>query len=255
MGAVHAMRRMPTARDRWRLGLLAGTIFAAGRDRGNGQARDGGSDRNPPSSLIERAISKPCGRRMQQAIRLDPWFALDIPTRQRIGAIDQNFGRTETVDAGVYRIEALVQQADYLSAIAEIEKLLRKAGADGPMLRQRAGALWALQGRKLYGAGAIGDAALAWQNALLYDPNQLYAGFCLSSAYYDLGRYTDCIALSSTLQKTIEDPYMLSQLLSNQGDAYTKLGELSKARLAYEASFKMDNVINWRGLSALVGSN
>jgi len=192
----------------------------------------------------------------RRAMRLDSLYTLDPFVQERIGAIDSATGRTNTPEYGIYQSDLFVQQNDLPSAIAELEKLLRKEGdAAPPILRKRMADLWTLNGRRLYQAGAIGDASIAWQSALLYDPRQMLAGFCLTTAYYDLGRYQESVDLIASLLKKCADPQMQGNLLSNQGDAYTKLGKLNEAHLAYRASYKLDSILNWRALTALVGGN
>jgi hypothetical protein len=46
-----------------------------------------------------------------------------------------------------------------------------------------------------------------------------------------------------------------ANLNSNMGDAYTRLGDYQHAHLAYRYSYFVDNILNWRALMSLVGSD
>ena len=189
----------------------------------------------------------------RNAIRIDEWFAIHTDLYSRIGAIDSNFGRTNTLEYGIYYAELMASQKDFPSAIAEFEKLARSAGAPSELLEARMVEIWTAYGLELYKAGALGSAVDVWQNALAQDRAQWLAGFCLSRAYFETGRYQESINLIRRLTKGLRDPQLIANLHSNLGDAYTRLGEFQQARLAYRYSYAVDCVLNWRGLSSLVG--
>lgn len=202
--------------------------------------------RGDPQSAIDR---------YRLAMRMDSMLANDPFVLQRIGAIDGDFGRTDTLEYGLYRAGLLVEQNDLPSAIAEMDKLLSRDTGPHLMLRRQKADLWTLYGRSLYQTGATGQAMAAWQNALLSDSRQMQAGFCLSRVYYELGRYRESVDLIASLLPTCADAITQANLLSNQGDAYTKLGEHAPAHPAYRRSYKLDLVANWRALTALCGGN
>jgi predicted Zn-dependent protease len=85
-------------------------------------------------------------------------------------------------------------------------------------------------------------------------PDQWLAVYCLSTAYFDTGRYQESIDLIEGLLKGLADPQLRANLNSNMGDAYTRLGDYQHAHLAYRYSYFVDNILNWRALMSLVGS-
>jgi Tetratricopeptide repeat len=191
----------------------------------------------------------------RKAIRLDKWLALHTDVYARIGLIDARFGRNDTVEHGIYRAELMVAKHNFPSAIAEFERLTSSAACFPQLLRIRTAEVWTDYGLQLYREGAIGSAASAWQNALAQDPAQWLAGLCLSRAYFQTGRYQESADLIEGLIKRLSDPQLRANLQSNLGDAYTRLGDLQKARRAYRFSYTLDDILNWRALTALVGGS
>jgi len=211
---------------------------------------------------LSRGITRQCEgdldnalKEYRKAIRLDSWKRVHSAVYGRIGAIDAMFGRTNTVECGVYKVETYVLAQDLPSATATIETLLPKAGALTPTLRKWHGDLCTLLGMDLYRKDAVGDATLLWESALKDDADQWLARFCLSRAYYDLGRYQDSLNLITPMLAQCADPLLLADLYSNQGDSLMKLGKFGEAHLAYRNSYQYDSVLNWRALTALVGAN
>jgi tetratricopeptide (TPR) repeat protein len=191
--------------------------------------------------------------RYRRAMRLDPWFAVRMGLYQRIGAIDANFGRSDTLEYGVFDSERLFAQGDFQEAIARLEKVIPNAGNLAQVLREREAEMWAEYGLVLYNQHAIAAAIPTWETALARDPSRRLAAYCLARAYFAVGRYQESLTLTQRVIGAIRDPVMHAQLLSDLGDAYTRLGQLAPAHVAYRQSFLLDYVYNWRGLSGTVG--
>ena len=47
---------------------------------------------------------------------------------------------------------------------------------------------------------------------------------------------------------------LLVRIAANLGDDYTRIGDLAEAKLAYRHSYLIDYVLNWRGLSDMIGA-
>ena len=196
------------------------------------------------------------GRAIQQyreAIRLDEWYAIHSNLYLRIGAIDFASGRLNTVEYGMYHAELMLAENNSAAAIAEYQRLNGVPGAPAELIKRRTLQIWTSYGLRLYAAGAIGSAVTAWQSVLALDPNQWLAISCLSTAYFNTGRYQESIDLIQGLLKELADPGLRADLNSNLGDAYTRLGNYQQAHLAYRLSYTVDNVLNWRALMSLVG--
>jgi tetratricopeptide (TPR) repeat protein len=195
-----------------------------------------------------RAIQK-----YREAIRLDRWYAIQPDLYLRIGAIDFAAGRLNTVEYGIYHAELLLAENNFPAAIGEYQRLDGIAGAPAELIKRRTFEIWTNYGLRLYADGAIGSAVTAWQSVLALDPNRWLAISCLSTAYFNTGRYQESIELIERLLKEVADPGLRADLNSNLGDAYTKLGDYEKAKLAYRVSYTLDNILNWRALMSLVG--
>ncbi|MBV8215634.1 MAG: tetratricopeptide repeat protein [Verrucomicrobia bacterium] len=192
--------------------------------------------------------------RYRKAMQLDGWFAIHSTLYQRIGAIDANFGRLETLDYGVYYSEKLYAQGDYTEAIAELEKVIPKSGKLAPVFREREAEMWAGYGSALYRQRAVAAAIPAWHSAFTKDPSQWPAGFGLTRAYFEVGRYPESVSLSKEIIKRIRDPVLQAELHSDLGDSLIRLGNVAEAHLAYRQSFLLDYVYNWRALSDTIGA-
>jgi hypothetical protein len=196
-----------------------------------------------------RAVSQ-----YQQAMRLDGWYAINTAVYKRIGAIDATFGRVDTFEYAIYHAELMVAENNYPAAVAEYERLVEIGGEHARFLKARCYDILNNYGTQLYLAGAIGDACHAWQEVLTLNPTQWLAIYCLSTAYFDTGRYQESIDMIVGLLKGLADPELRANLNSNLGDAYTRLGDYQHAHLAYRYSYFVDNILNWRALMSLVGS-
>ena len=194
----------------------------------------------------------------RQAMRLDRWFAIHPELYQRIGAIDFSFGRTNTVEYHIFFAELWASQKNYLSAIVALQEAAKNAEHVSPDLadfvRKREADFWTRFGGSLYETGGIGAAVPAWEKALAKDDTQWVAGFCLSRAYFETGRYSQSVALIQRLIKGLRDPEIRADLDSTLGDDYTRLNEFSLAKLAYRHSYLIDTVLNWRALTDLIGA-
>jgi tetratricopeptide (TPR) repeat protein len=193
-------------------------------------------------------------QRYRKAMSLDGWFAIHPTLYQRIGAIDANFGRVDTLEYGIFYSELLFAQGNYSEAIAELETAIPKAGKLATILREREAKMWTDYGLALYKQRAIAAGIPAWQEALAKNPSQWLAGFCLSRAYFTAGRYQESASLSERMIKAVRDPALIAEMYSNLGDADTRLGNLGEAHVAYRKSYLIDYVYNWRGLSDMIGA-
>jgi tetratricopeptide (TPR) repeat protein len=196
--------------------------------------------------------------RYRRAMRLDKWFAVHTDLYQRIGAIDYNFGRTDTIEYGIFFAELMASQNNLNDAIQQYERLIPRAEAVSAqsveLVRSREAELWTALGKQLYSRGAIGTAVQAWENAISKDQSQWLAGFCLCRGYFETGRYQQSVTWIQSIIKRVRDQETRANLESNLGDAYMRLDELALAHLAYRRSYIIDYVLNWRALSDLIGA-
>jgi tetratricopeptide (TPR) repeat protein len=196
--------------------------------------------------------------RYRRAMRIDGWFAIRPDLYQRIGAIDFNFGRSDTVECHVFFAELWASQKNYSSAIVSLQQAAPKSeqiSRDlGQLVRKRQADIWTEYGGTLYATGSVGAAIPAWERALALDDDQWVAGYCLSRAYFETGRYSESVALIQRMIKGLRDPEVRADFDSTLGDDYTRLNELALAKLAYRRSYLIDYVLNWRALSDMIGA-
>jgi tetratricopeptide (TPR) repeat protein len=207
------------------------------------------AERAESKGNLSRAI-----REYRKAIRLDNWYAIRPDLYWRIGAIQFGLGQTNTVEYGMYHAELLLAEKNYPAAVAEYQRVAVMADAPRELLTQRTYQIWIYYGMQLYAGGALGDAVNAWEQVLVRNPTQWLAVYCLSTAYFSTGRYQESVDLILGLLKGLADPQLQANLHTSLGDAYTRLGDYQKAKLAYRFSYSIDNVLNWRALMSLVGS-
>jgi tetratricopeptide (TPR) repeat protein len=196
--------------------------------------------------------------RYRRAMRLDKWFANHIDLYQRIGAIDYNFGRTDTVEYGIFYGELLASQGNFSGAIHEYQNVVPKAEQVsrtlGELVATREADLWTAFGQQLYASGGVGEAGAAWENAWAKDQGQWLASFALCRAYFETGHYQKIVDFIPPLLKRVRDPETQANFLADLGDAYMRLDEVPLAKLAYRRSYLLDYVLNWRALSDVIGA-
>jgi len=188
----------------------------------------------------------------RRAMQLDQWNALRIDLRQRIGAIDAGMGRTSTDDYRIYAAENDVDLMQYDRAIAEYQTLAAMGGPVASLARDRAVDLLNNFGLRLYGVGAFGGAANAWQRALNQDPNNWLTAFCLTRAYYVIGHYDESARIARNFLHA-SDPSYVADMHSDLGDSLTQMGEFNEGHISYYQSYILDYVYNRRGIGSLVG--
>ncbi|MBV8358405.1 MAG: hypothetical protein JO189_10775, partial [Deltaproteobacteria bacterium] len=199
-----------------------------------------------------------------QAIRLDGWYARDLRMYERIGAIDAQFGRKSTADFYVHYAETMLSQNEdilaetqppiegFRAAIGIYDKLAEN-GRICALARMRAVELMTEYGAQLFATGAFGSAVYAWQQALARDPDMWLAKFYLSRGYLAVGDYEKATHEARGLLENTSDPVLRSVLFIDLGDAYTELGDLKSAHLAYYKSYILNYDVNQRGLASLIG--
>jgi tetratricopeptide (TPR) repeat protein len=192
-------------------------------------------------------------RAYRKAIKLDRWNALNLNIYERIGAIYANSGHTWTPEYRLSYAEYLVEQDRYSEAIAQYEDLVAAGGPLSSVAVWRSSELLIVYGLNLYELGSFGAAVDAWQQALAHEPSMWLAAFYLSRGYFAVGNYLQAIMLIRRCSQQVADPIFLANLYSNLGDAYMRDGEFGPAHLAYNRSYSLDYLSNFRGLSSLVG--
>jgi tetratricopeptide (TPR) repeat protein len=138
--------------------------------------------------------------------------------------------------------------AGYLSALQEASTPLRE------VVEKRLAWAYVNSGMSLLRRGGVGPAIGEWERALSYDPNQVQILYFLSRAYFDQARYEQSIAMSHLLLAHSQNRILNANVQANIGDSYWQLKDHVKARLAYQASMRLDSHGNFRGYKSLGGT-
>ncbi|MDH3997940.1 MAG: tetratricopeptide repeat protein [Desulfuromonadales bacterium] len=97
-------------------------------------------------------------------------------------------------------------------------------------------------------------ALVAWKEALVVAPEQSHIHFLLGKGYYDQKSYLDSQNHYSALLELSEDVLLNANIMAGIGDALWAQKHFDQARLAYEASIRLDDKGNLRVLKALGGT-
>jgi tetratricopeptide (TPR) repeat protein len=122
------------------------------------------------------------------------------------------------------------------------------------LLHKRIAWNYADGGILLYRKGLLGPAIGYWEQALAVDAAQVRAVYFLARAYFEQSRYERSVAMSRLLLSRSQNRLLNANLQSNIGDCYWRLRDYDKARLAYEASMRLDTYGNFRVYKSLGGT-
>ena len=89
---------------------------------------------------------------------------------------------------------------------------------------------------------------------MAFDPAQLQVPYFLGKAYFDQGRYEESIAMGRFLLYRSQNRLLNANMQANLGDAFWKINDFTSARVAYEASMRLDPFGNFRIFKSLGGT-
>jgi tetratricopeptide (TPR) repeat protein len=173
----------------------------------------------------------------------------------RLGEAYYHLGVSSHPNARFYRGDRYAQQRNFKAALAEYLAMVQ---ATSPPLKEiiekRLAWTYVSKGMALFRKGEFGPAIGDWERALVYDPAQVQAVYFLSKAYFDQGRYEQSIAMSRLLLSKSANRLLNANVQANIGDSYWKLNDFDNARLAYQASMRLDSHGNFRIFKSLGGT-
>ncbi len=187
-------------------------------------------------------------------MRMDRWYALGPELYEQIGAIDEARGVSDSPEYHLYKGQVLENQGMQPDSVSEYHLAARAGGDLGMIAHREAARLMTYFGLTLYGQQAFGAALAQWQGAYQEDSFQLQALFYAARANFDIGLYREAIAAGERFCQRASNTYAMADVYSDMGDCYTKLDDHASARGCYQNSFKLDYIINPRGLGALTGN-
>jgi tetratricopeptide (TPR) repeat protein len=158
-------------------------------------------------------------------------------------------------NARLYLGERYAQEGDQKAALAEYWLAAHEASDPlKALLHKRIAWNYADGGILLYRKGLFGPAIGYWEQALAVDAAQVQAVYFLARAYFDQSRYERSVAMSRLLLSRSQNRLLNANLQFNIGDCYWRLRDYDKARLAYEASMRLDTYGNFRVYKSLGGT-
>jgi tetratricopeptide (TPR) repeat protein len=173
----------------------------------------------------------------------------------RLGEAYFHLGLPSQPNARFYRSDLYAQARHFKTAIAEYRSALQEASTPlKEVIERRLAWTYVNSGMALFRREGVGPAIGEWERALAYDPTQSQILYFLSKAYFDHARYEQSIAMSYTLLTQSQNRLLNANIQANIGDSYWQLKDHAKARLAYQASMRLDSHGNFRGYKSLGGT-
>jgi len=238
-----------TRRNRWAVGVLLGLFVAAVipflwadhlRERGDAALGQG-----QPARAIQD---------YRTARRIDSYMDFNLNVHLHFGEAYDRLGRSDDADIHLYRADRLSREGRTPEAAFEYEKAI-ESGSDGSRRVGQAGLAWlyVLYGLQQFGQDEKEKSILLFQKAVAVDPSQIQGDYYTAKAYFDLGRYSEAIAVNLRLLRSVGNSIILANVHANLGDCYYRQREYAVAKKYYARSMELDRYLNIRALKSLVG--
>ena len=194
-------------------------------------------------------------RRYEGAQRWNPQLAQSLQAHLRLGEAYYHLDMLTHPNVRLYLGQRYAQEGNYRAALGEY--LMGTQEASEPLktvYRKRIAWTYADGGVLLYRRGLYGPASGYWEQSLAFDAAQIQTPYFLARAYFEQSRYAQSIAVSRFLLARSQNRLLNANLQFNIGDCYWRLGDADQARLAYEASMRLDAYGNFRIFKSLGGT-
>ena len=194
-------------------------------------------------------------RRYEAAQQLDRQLTRSERSHLILGLAYYQLGVPSHPSARFYLGDRYAQEKNFEAAISAYLLAARETPAPlQEIIHKRIGWTYVGMGLAQFRKGESGPASGWWEAAMAFDPAQLQAAYFLVKAYFDQGRYDQSIAMGRFLLLRSRNPLLNANVQANIGDAYWKLNDFIRARMAYEASNKLDTFANFRIFKSLGGT-
>jgi tetratricopeptide (TPR) repeat protein len=194
-------------------------------------------------------------RRHEMAQRWSPQLASSLQAHLRLGEAYYRLDMMTHPNVRLYRGQRYAEEGNYKAALGEY--LLGADEAQEPLktvYHKRIAWTYADGGILLYRKGLYGPASGYWEQSLAFDATQIQTAYFLARAYFEQSRYEQSIVVSQSLLTRSRNRLLNANVQSNIGDCYWQLGDADRARLAYEASIRLDSYGNFRIFKSLGGT-
>ncbi len=211
--------------------------------------------RDTGDRYLARGLYTEAIRRYEAAQRHDAQLAKSERTHLSLGEAYYHLGISAHPAARLYLGNRYAQQRNVEAALAQYLLATHDTiGSLGDIIRRRIAWTYVDLGLADYRKGEIGGASHWWEKSLTFDAAQLQAAYFLVRAYFDQGRYEQSITMGRFLVARSQNQLVNADVQANIGDGYWKLHDFTKARLAYEASMRLDSFANFRIFRSLGGT-
>jgi len=193
-------------------------------------------------------------RSYRKAMRWAPAVATSARYYSRVGAAHYFGGEVTHPAARFYMGERYARMDDRVNAIDEY--LASRAGSEAlrAVAHRRIAWTYVTLGLERYAAGDLSLAVGQWEQALAVDEAQLQAAYFLLRSYFDQGRYDRSVAIGDYFLDRSWNPPLNANVQASMGDAFWKLDDLERARLAYRYSIELDCHGNLGAMKKLGGT-
>lgn len=188
-----------------------------------------------------------------RAFQWDAWIALQWDQQIMAGSYDELSGVTQTDQYKAWLSDLFFRNKQSEACYDLMKKLASYPGEFGESARHTLTTLLTNQGTLVYKKKGYGSAALYWDRALRLTPEALDTNMMLVRSMHVQADYYEVIRRSKELKDKFDLAPFVANTYSDQGDAYTLLRDYRSAKTAYSAAFKLDEILNYRTLSAMVG--
>ncbi len=194
-------------------------------------------------------------RRYERAQRWNPQLATSLRAHVRLGQAYYHLNMQTHPNARLYRGERYAQEGNYKTAFAEYLVAMQEAPSPvKEVLAKRIAWLHVDRGIAQLRKGQVGAAIGHWEHAVAFDEEQIQAVYFLARAYFEQSRYEQSIAMSHILLSRSQNRLLNANVQFIIGDSYWRLRKFDQARLAYEASMRLDSYGNFRIFKSLGGT-
>lgn len=194
-------------------------------------------------------------RRYERAQRWNPQLAFSLQVHLRLGEAYYHLNLQTHPNARLYRGQRYAQEGNDKAALAEYLVAMQEARSPvKEVLAKQLAWTHVERGISQLRKGQVGSAISHWEQALAFDADHIQALYFLARAYFEQSQYEQSIAVSRLLLSRSDNRLLNANLQFNIGDSYWRLREFDQARLAYEASKRLDSYGNFRIFKSLGGT-
>lgn len=204
--------------------------------------------------LMGRGLYQEAGRNFQRALKWDRQLGGNKNIHIRMGEArffmnDRNDPATQ-----LYLGSRREEKKDFDHAASRYALARNAPHPLREIAERRLANIYIKKGFVLFKRDETGQAAAMWEKALDHDPSRHNARYFLARARFFLGQYQRSLSDNNIILAVSSNKILNSNIQSNIGDVYWKLGMFDDARKAYTLSMRLDSAANFRVIKSLGGT-